>query len=161
MTFPKRMQLFPQLQQDPRTEQDITIVRRIGFLWDEADVEPLETGCGAISLLCGLILLYPWADTFSYSRAYTILAQIGPEWAWGWFFVALGLLQLFAWIKFRWQGRRNVAFVVGVMWLAIYLCFVNVSPLSWSTALLLYPIWNNAHAFRRLHRRLSLLRTSE
>lgn len=110
---------------------------RLRELLMDKDFEASELFSGIAALGWGLLVAWPFIDTFSTSPTFTAMAQIAPEWAWGWGGICTGAMQLAALILGTHRLRYLATWLVLVGWLFMACTFVRSNP--WSTASVIYP----------------------
>lgn len=97
-----------------------------GLILAEHDTEPVELIGGATKVIMGIWLLLPF-DTFEASPTFSEL-RVFPEWAWGTFFLVVGLLHLTALHDGNRVWRSWASGIGFVIWFAFAVVFVTTNP---------------------------------
>jgi hypothetical protein len=91
------------------------------------DFEYAELQGGVIAVLWGVWLLNPWVQVFA-DDAWSRIAVIAPEHAWGGALVVIGLCQLVALLKQSYRWRRVGAISAAAVWLALGVLLALARP---------------------------------
>ena len=81
----------------------------------------VELGSAAVALWWALLLLLP-VHLFRTNAAFEMLPRLGPEWAWGAFSLAVGLLQGIALLRRRPLLRWLGLFLCAMLWGGVCAC---------------------------------------
>lgn len=97
-----------------------------GLILAEHDTEPVELIGGGTKTLMGVWLLLPW-KTFAGSASYLVLSVL-PEWLWGSFLLAVGLLHLTALYSGNRRARKYASFAGFLVWASFGTVFLWANP---------------------------------
>lgn len=138
--------------QEPQPTIAQRIARRFVWLVRDSEIEFAEVQSALALVLWGFWLWNPHWQTFASSKSFDAMAHIAPEWVWGSVMLAIGLLQIAAFvgehIKIRVAACSGGAFI----WTTITVMFAQANIASTGTPAYTLFTLSNLWALLRLAR---------
>lgn len=106
----------------------LKLFKRLQYILFHSEGALLEFFMAFLSLVWGLWLISPYWDTFSATSAFTIMAQLAPEWLWGSTMTAVGIFKMYTILAENHRAKHYAFLAALFVWACVAISFIDASP---------------------------------